>query len=157
MLLNVLQKNNIKKIVNIKVREAAFQSYLKLPETSKKKMKHLEYREFKMQSYMNTSIFTTHEINLLFSLRSNCYPAKMNFRKLHRGDLKCTFKCDVQETQFHIFQECEPIRSKLGLSSYPKLEDIYKSISHQKNAILVFTKINLMRKQMNDNITIQNM
>ena len=74
------------------------------------------------------------------------------FFKLHWGDLKCYLKCDVQETQFHIFQVCEPIKAKLGISNYPKLEDIYKSSSHQKTTVLVFTKIDLMRKQLIDNI-----
>ena len=152
---NVIQstpKEQYKKFVDTKVREAAFKSYLTLPETSKSKMKDLVYKDFKIQPYMNTNTFSTHEINLLFSLRSKCYPAKMNFKKLHRGDLNCSLKCDVQETQFHIFQECEPIRSKLGLSTNPKLEDIYKSSSHQKNAVIVFTKIDLIRKQLIDNI-----
>ena len=145
-------KEQYKKFVHTKVREAAFKSYLKLPETSKSKMRYLVYKEFKMQPYMNTSTFNTQEINMLFSLRSKCYPAKINFKKMHRGDLKCSLKCDVQETQFHIFQECEPIKAKLGISTYPKLEDIYKSSSHQKTAVLVFTKIDLMRKQLIDNI-----
>ena len=58
----------------------------------------------------------------------------------------------IPETQFHIFQGCEPIKAKLGISTYPKLKDIYKSSSHKKTAMLVFTKINLMRKQLIDNI-----
>ena len=115
-------------------------------------MRYLVYKEFKMQPYMNTSTFNTQEINLLFSLRSKCYPAKMNLKKMHRGDLKCSLKCDVQETQFHIFQECEPIKTKLVISSYPKLEDIYKSVTHQKNAVIIFTKIDLMRKQLKESI-----
>jgi hypothetical protein len=149
-LIKCTPKYQYKKFINTKVRDAAFRSYLKLPETSKKKMRGLEYKEFKMQPYMNTSVFSTHEINLLFSLRSKCYPAKMNFKKLHRGDLKCIFKCDEDESQFHIFQECQPIKTKLGISIYPKLEDIYKSIIHQKNAVIIFTKIDLMRKQLKE-------
>ena len=145
-------KVQYKKFVNEKVKEAAFQSYLKLPETSKKKMKGLQYNEFKIQAYMNTSIFSTQEINLLFSLRSKCYPAKMNFKKLHRGDLKCFLKCDADETQFHIFQDCEPIKSRLGISIYPKLEDIYKNITLQKNAVLIFIKIDHIRKQLKESI-----
>ena len=89
---------------------------------------------------------------MLFSLQSKCYPAKMNFRKLHRGDLKCFLKCDADETQFHIFQDCEPIKSRLGISIYPKLEDIYKSITLQKNAVLIFIKIDHIRKQLKENI-----
>ena len=115
-------------------------------------MKFLEYSELAIQPYLNTSIFNKHEIQLLFSLRSKCYPAKMNFKKLHRGDLKCIFKCDVEETQLHIFQECEPIKSSLSIHSTPKLEDIYKSTTHQKNAVRIFTQIDLMRKHMKENI-----
>ena len=146
------QKVQYKKYVNAKVKLAAFKSYIKLSEKSKKKMKYLEYNDFKIQSYMNTSIFTTQEIKLLFSLRSKCYPAKVNFKKLHKGDLKCTFLCNVEETQSHIFQDCEPIKANLDIQLYPKLEDIYKSTLHHKNAVKIFTQIDIMRKQMKDKI-----
>ena len=91
--INVPQNTNLKKFLNIKAKEAASKIYLKLPETSKKKVRGFEYKDF-IRPYRNTSIFSAHDINLIFSLRSKRYPAKRNFKKFHRGDLKCIFKCD---------------------------------------------------------------
>ena len=76
-------------------------------------MHQLKYNSLHIQCYMTDSSFTHNEIKLLFSLRSNCYPAKMNFKKMHKGDLKCFFHCDEEETQLHIFENCQPIRRKL--------------------------------------------
>ena len=83
----IFYKNFIQK----KVEKAAFLSYLEEKEKSKKKMHQLKYNSLHIQCYMTDSSFTHNEIKLLFSLRSNCYPAKMNFKKMHKGDLKCFF------------------------------------------------------------------
>ena len=141
-------KNVYKLFIKNKVRKAAFESYLKLKERSKKKLKNLNYKDFGMQPYLNSNKFSTSEKQLLFSLRSKCYPAKMNFKKLNKRDLKCVFKCDEEETQSHIFQNCEPILSKLGFTNIPSLDNIYGSLEDQKNAISIFTQINHIRKQM---------
>ena len=141
-------KNAYKLFIKNKVRKAAFESYLKLKERSKKKLKNLNYKDFGMQPYLNSNKFSTSEKQLLFSLRSKCYPAKMNFKKLNKRDLKCVFKCDEEETQNHIFQNCEPILSKLGFTNIPSLDNIYGSLEDQKNAISIFTQINHIRKQM---------
>ena len=53
-----------------KVRKSAFESYLKLKERSKKKLKNLNYKDFGMQPYLNSNKFSTSEQQLLFSLRS---------------------------------------------------------------------------------------
>ena len=58
------------------------------------------------------------------------------------------FKCNEEETQFHIFQACEPVLSKLGTQNIPAYEHIYGNISEQKSAVSVFTQIDHIRKQM---------
>ena len=85
-------------------------------------------------------------------MRSNCYPAKMNFKKMHRVDLKCIFLCDQEETQIHIFESCQPIKQKLNILTTMKLSYIYGTLSEQLEAISVFEKINDMRKLMQNSM-----
>ena len=141
-------KNVYKQLIKKKVRIAAFTSYIQLKEKSKKKMKDLHYNEFKMQPYLNSNMFSTSEKQLLFSLRSKCYSAKMNFKKLHKKNLKCVFLFNEEETQCHIFQNCVPILTRLGFQDIPSLDNIYGSLVDQKNAVLIFTQIDHIRKQM---------
>ena len=61
---------------------------------------------------------------------------------MHPGELKFSFKLWCSGDLIYHFPECETIKAKLGISTYPKLEDIYKSSSHQKTAVLVFTPAN---------------
>ena len=97
-------KAQYKKIIKSKVKEAAFIEYMKEKETHKKKLGKLTYETLQLQPYMTNKIFTRKEINLLHRLRSNCYQAKMNFRKIYKKNLNCSLNCDTQETQKHIFE-----------------------------------------------------
>ena len=72
-------------------------------------MKHLKYDKLAIQSHLVSDLFSVEEKRLLFSLRSMCNPAKMNFRKMNKGNLKCSFQCNQDETHIHIFQECTPL------------------------------------------------
>ena len=72
----------------------------------------------------------------------------MNFKKLHRGDLKCVFKCNEEETQIHIFPKCAPALAKLGNQTIPAFENIYGSTSDQKSAVLILSLIDQIRKQL---------
>ena len=86
--------------------------------------------------------FTLKQIKLLFSLRSMCYPAKLNFCKLNRGNLGCSLGCIEDESQTHIFEKCEPIRAKLKLNISTSMASIYQSVSEQKEIITIFEQIN---------------
>ena len=72
----------------------------------------------------------------------------MSFKKLHQKNLKCVLQCNEEETQCHIFQNCEPILTKLGFKYIPILDNIYGSLVDQKSALLIYTQIDQMRKQM---------
>ena len=72
----------------------------------------------------------------------------MNFPKMNRGNLKCVFLCDQQETQVHIFEDCQPIRDKLDVIPRMRLTYIYGTLDEQLEAILIFEKINDMRLQL---------
>ena len=140
--------NNMK----CRVHKAAFSSYLKMKETCKKKMNKLNYEEFKIQKYLLSSQFNSKEKKLLFSLRSNCYPAKNNFRNMNKGNLLCMLNCNQVETQSHIFENCEPVLSRLDQTQLKPLDSIYGSLNEQKSAVEVFLKIDILRKQLIDNL-----
>ena len=79
-LINLIPKNEYKKLFKQKVQKAAFEDYLLLKEKSIKKMKALEYKNYGIQPYIISTFFSLKQIKLLFALRSNCYPAKMSFK-----------------------------------------------------------------------------
>ena len=135
-----------------RVYKAAFQSYLRMKETCKKKMNKLSYEVFQMQPYLSSTQFTNEEKQLLFSLRSNCYPAKNNFKKMNKGNLNCIMNCHQVETQSHIFEHCQPVISKLNLAQTMDLNKIYGSLLEQKSAVEIFSKIDKMRKQIIKNL-----
>ena len=75
-----------------------------------------------------------------------CYPAKMNFRKMNKGNLKCSFQCNQDETQIHIFQECTPLLSRLNIPHTVDMNDIYGDMNEQRSAIKTFIKIDSIRR-----------
>ena len=56
-------KNVYKHFINKKVRKAAFESYLKLKESLKRKIINLNYNDFEMQPYLNSNKFSTSTFN----------------------------------------------------------------------------------------------
>ena len=71
---------------------------------------------------------------------------------MNKGSLTCIFKCDQIETQDNVFEHCEPVLAKLKFRHTQKVENIYGSLTEQKSAIQVFTKIDQIRKNMIDNL-----
>ena len=84
-------KEEYRKLIKEKVEKAAFSQLIELKNRSKTKMKDLHYQKLKMQSYMKNGSFNQEEIRLLFSLWSKSYLAKINYRKMNKGNLICTF------------------------------------------------------------------
>ena len=141
-----IPKEVYRKYIEQKVEKEAFENYLKLKENCKKKMINLQYDELAIQPYMINGHFTLKQIKLLFSLRSMCYPAKLNFRKLNRGNLRCSLGCIEDESKTHIFEKCVPIREKLKLNTSTSMASIYQSVSEQKEIITIFEQIDDQRK-----------
>ena len=119
-----IPKEDFTKLVNEKVQKAAFSSYLAMKEKSKTKMKYLKYDKFERQDYLSNKMFNRSEIKLLFALRSKCFSAKNNFKKMNKGSLQCIFKCAQIETQDHVFEHCEPILAKMNFKHKEKVENI---------------------------------
>ena len=75
-----------------------------------------------------------------------CYPAKLNFWKLNRGNLGCSLGCIKDKSKAHIFEKFGPIRAKLKLNISTSLASIYQSVSEQKEIITLFEQIDDQRK-----------
>ena len=130
-----IKKEDYRVLINSKIKAGAYKYYMELKEKSRKKLKYL-----------------FDEKKLLFSLRSKCYDARLNFRKLNKRNLRCRLNCYNEESQCHIFQSCQPILDKLGLKEAPNLIHIYGTPIEQKNAIKIFIQIDLMRKELLQNL-----
>ena len=87
------------------------------------------------------------EIILFFSLISGCYPAKFNFRKINKGNLTCSLKCDSEESQTHIFGSCKPMLDKHGVRSTPSFSNVFGTKHEQKEAITVLVVMEDIRIQ----------
>ena len=141
-------KEEYKKQVKEWVRKSAFKFFNKERE-GHKKVKNIVYTDFRIQRYLTSKLFNKEERNLLFSLRSKCHQAKLNFSKMNKNNLLCSLGCQKTEDQAHIFKEC-PILS--NCKQYPPLEFIFGDINDQNEAIKVFLPIEKRRKQLKENI-----
>ena len=52
--------------------------YLKVPQKEYSKVKHIVYTKLTTQNYMLNPMFTNHEVNLLYALRSRATECKTN-------------------------------------------------------------------------------
>ena len=139
-------KEEYRKIVKAKIQISSFKYLLKEKEKSKKKLAYVKYSSLDMQPYIKSKQFSIKEKNLLFSLRSGCHPAKLNFKKMNKGNLMCSLKCENEESQTHIFESCKPILDKLGVRSTPSFSKMFGTQNEQKQAITVFVAMEDIRK-----------
>merc|ERR1712127_37525 len=75
-------KELYKKKIKALVRKAAFQ-YFTEQKVKHTKVRNIEYSSLSIQPYLTSKLFSTSERSLLYNLRSNCHPAKYNFKKMH--------------------------------------------------------------------------
>ena len=150
--ISALSKEQYRNCIKSKIEKAAFNLYMQKKEVHKKKLGDLKYPTFGIQPYMHNKMFGKNEIKIMCLLRSKSYPAKMNFRKMHKNNLKCSFNCDSFETQSHIFEECKPIISNLQNSCTLKLDKIFGSLQEQCEIIEKLVEIDSVRKLMKDNL-----
>ena len=118
----------------------------------KKKVKHtkldqITYNTLKVQSYLTDSRFSREERELVAALRSRCYNAKINFRKLYKGNLQCSLGCQNIESQLHIFSQCKVLKSDLHTEDYNSL---FSDVNKQKQVINIFISIEKKRQSLRD-------
>ena len=145
-------KIDYSKHIKEKVEKAAFQAYMKKKDIHKKKLSDLKYDSLQIQPYMNHTKFGKNEIQLMCLLRSKTHPAKNNFRKMYKNNLKCSFNCDSIETQDHIFETCTPILSRLKEPSPIKLAHIFGTIEKKCQIIDTLMTIETIRKSMKEKL-----
>ena len=71
---------------------------------------------------------------------------------MNKGNLKCSFQCDSDETQEHIFQNCQPILSRISYPAIIDFKHIHESFDDQLSIIKNLTEIDKIRRLMNENI-----
>ena len=64
----------------------------------------------------------------------------------------CSFLCQSEETQSHIFEHCRPIQSRISCPMNVNLDDIYGSIDDQVRTIKILIKIDHIRRSMKEDI-----
>ena len=64
----------------------------------------------------------------------------------------CSFHCNSEETQNHIFLKCGPIQARIGHPVTVNLSDIYGPVEDQIQAIQVLNKIDILRKSMKEDL-----
>ena len=87
-----MSKSAYKRLVDLKIREFAFNSLMNTAKTHSKSIKiaqKLSFKKFKMQTYLNHPSISKNEGQLLFALRSRTLPLKNNMKSSHMFDLAC--------------------------------------------------------------------
>ena len=135
------------------VKKAALK-YLNKEKEGHKKVKNIVYKSLNIQPYLTSKLFTREERNLMYSLRSNCHPAKNNFKRMNKNNLLCSLGCQNIEDQIHIFTQCPKIKVSQNDLNY---ENIFKDVTYQKETIELFLKVEKKRKYKLDNISKNNL
>ena len=139
-----------KKIRNL-LMKAAFAEYMK-EKDQKSKLNNLTYDSLKIQPYLTKNSYSHKEKCLLYSLRSRSHPAKSNYKKMYQNNMQCSFGCLKEETQFHVFQECEKTRQNLDLNEKVEFSFIYGKLYQQKAAISQLLQIEENRVRITQNM-----
>ena len=94
-----MNKQQFKKIVKVKTREAAF-LYLKSLKQGLSKMDGIIYEKFEKASYMNSPLFNGENVALLLALRTRTVRGiKNDFRGMY-PDIKCPLLCGEDDTTY---------------------------------------------------------
>ena len=92
-------KCNLKNKIKYLVQKAAFKYFI--DEKSKhSKLTNLENTSLQIQPYLASKSINNKEAELLYNLRSNCYKANYNFKKMYKNDTSCGLKIQKIKTTF---------------------------------------------------------
>ena len=153
--ITAMSKNKFKKYVKEKIEKAAFKYLLKL-KNSHNKIKNIQYKKLRLQTYITSQNLTEKEIQNLFALRSRMIKVKRNFSNMYKQNLNCTFGCETEESQEHQL-ECESILDKLEDEKFLLAEleyaDLFGILQKQEEIIQIFSKILKVREELIANIS----
>ena len=102
--------------------------------------------------FMNCKLINNKHKKLLYLLRSRCFDAKYNFKKLFKNNLKCRFGCLVTEDQNHIFKNCQILNSLCKQKNNIEYEGIFGDITVQTRTIRLFGAIERGRLHLKDHL-----
>ena len=85
-------------------------------------------------------------------MRSRCFDAKSNFRKLFKNNPFCRFGCLVQEDQNHIFKNCQKIYSIHKNNSDIEYDGIFCDATIQIRTIKFFSGIEKTRLHLKEHL-----
>ena len=142
-----MPKDAYKKKVKSLVEKAALKYFLNKKE-SHSKLDELKYEKLSIQPYLTERKFSSEERRLLVLLRSRCFNAKTNFKRLWKENIKCSLGCSVNEDQRHIFTQC----IWFNPSQVTNYEYIFKGTNEQKEVIEVFLLKEKQRIYLLDNL-----
>ena len=146
-----MPKEEYKKHINEKVRNAAFLEMLQMKQQHSK-IKEVNYPSFTIQPYLRSKQISNKEKVLLYLLRSKCHSSKLNFRRMHTNNLFCIFGCNAIKDQTHIFTQCRPVISQISVTRNLDHNNIFKGEDDQCEIIHIFTKIEEMRSIMKEQL-----
>ena len=63
----------------------------------------------------------------------------------NKNQIKCSLGCSADETQNHIFEECQPILDLIGESKKIKLNSVFGTLEDQKSVIPTLMHIEAIR------------
>ena len=92
-------KEHLKKKLKINARSACFKE-LKSKLSSHKKIKHIQYKSFEIQSYLRSPNLHPEEMQTITALRSKCVKTiRTNFSSMYKNRIQCPLKCSSENPQ----------------------------------------------------------
>jgi hypothetical protein len=109
----IMSKAECKRYIKLNVRGAALKD-LQRNQSTKSKIKHIQYEKLQIQEYLISGELTNREANTIAALRSKCVRGiRSNFKKQYK-DSKCPLKCGIEDTQMHLL-ECPKLVHTAGV------------------------------------------
>jgi hypothetical protein len=136
-----MDKISAKHEIKTRTRIAAFKE-LKSIQDTQEKVKDIVYTKLVSQEYLNSSIVTTKEAEIITALRSKTVRGiKSNFHTFYQGDLLCNLCKTYQDTQMHCMN-CEVIISKIGdIKSHIRYEHLFGNVNEQKDVAQLYIQL----------------
>ena len=146
-----LSKWQFKKTLKKKIYEAATNHLNTLAENHSKS-RPLMKSEIKCEPYISDMRFKTHEVQLLFSLRSRTYPVKSNMKNKYKDDLLCNLCRSAVCEQEHLLR-CAVLQEFVPELRNTKVmySDIFgRNVEAQLAAVKLFDLIDKQRELVMD-------
>ena len=149
--MKTMKKQKFKLYIKDKVRKAAFFHLLSIKD-SHKKGSNIVYEKFEIEPYLKSSLMTYDQKCLLFKLRANMTPVKVNFSSMYE-DTSCTnCKMNVPESDHHMLECTKMIELCLSLHDDCETEylDIVGEIDSQIRVVKIYEEIFKVKKKLEE-------